>query len=707
VRWHEYEPISWDNEREGTRRAFKRPVRPLAKLDLCETILTIDCDIFVEHPASMRYSRDFARSRKRDGGSLAPGLMNRLYAVESIFSNTGALADHRLPLRSELGLPFVMALDAAISGGAAPAAEFLKEGKVAAFLGALAEELKANNGKAVVLAGRRQPPEVHALVAKINAAIGAVGKTLDYVEDPWPERPSHLESITQLVKDINAAQVKTLIILGGNPVYDAPADLDFAAALTKVATSVHLSEYQDETSLKTSWHVPKAHFLEAWGDARTWDGTVTIAQPLIAPLYGGLSSIEMCSLLLGDETGGEILVSSDPKDRTTKKAGWRKLVHDGYVPSSQLAAATDIAIGALDTPQLKASQLAGSGPRGKNELEVVFHMSSFTYDGRFSNNAWLWETPDFLTKAVWDNYALVSPETSRTLGIDNGDMISVKIGDRAVELPAYTMPGQARWSIGLVLGGGRTQAGHVSQHPKNVDDSVPGKRVVGWDTYKVRTTGGFDIALGASVTPVGRKYEIAEVQDHWSYNPGQSTMMKYDGGFDKEVVRRAVQGEHPLVKIVTAAKLAAEPNWAAEEGGEFWDDEIATKTGVKADSHEQPRHLSLFQEHEYNGHRWGMAIDLSTCTGCNSCMIACQSENNVPVVGRQEVINNREMHWIRIDRYFAGSPDDPQVVHQPIACQQCEQAPCEQVCPVGATSHSDEGLNDMAYNRCIGTRYCA
>jgi len=709
VRWHEYEPISWDNEREGTRRAFKRPVRPLAKLDQCETILTIDCDIFVEHPASMRYSRDFARSRKRDGGSLAPGLMNRLYAVESIFSNTGAMADHRLPLRSELGLPFVMALDAAISGGASPQAEFLKEGKVSAFLGALAEELKANNGKAVVLAGRRQPPEVHALVAKINAAIGAVGKTLDYVEDPWPERPSHLESITQLAKDINAGQVKTLIILGGNPAYDAPADLDFTGLLKngKLATSIHLSEYADETSILCTWHVPKAHFLEAWGDARTWDGTVTIAQPLIAPLYGGLSSIEMCSLLLGDETGGEVLVSTDAKDRATKKAGWRKLVHDGFVPNTQLAIANDIAVGPLDTPQLKASQLAGSGARGKNELEVVFHMSSFTYDGRFSNNAWLWETPDFLTKVVWDNYALISPETADKHGLANGDMISVKVGDRAIELPAYTMPGQARWSIGLVLGGGRTQAGHVSQHPKNVDDAIPGKKVVGWDTYKVRTTGGFDIALGASITPSGRNYEIAEIQDHWSYNPGQSTMMKYDGGFDKEVVRRAVGGEHPLIKTITAAKLAAEPNWAAEEQGEFWDDEVVTAAGVKADSHESPRHLSLFQEHEYKGHRWGMAIDLSTCTGCNACMVACQSENNVPVVGRREVINNREMHWIRIDRYFTGSPEDPQVVHQPVACQQCENAPCEQVCPVGATSHSEEGLNDMAYNRCIGTRYCA
>jgi molybdopterin-containing oxidoreductase family iron-sulfur binding subunit len=356
----------------------------------------------------------------------------------------------------------------------------------------------------------------------------------------------------------------------------------------------------------------------------------------------------------------------------------------------------------LPVPALKPSQQAGS-KRSKNELEVVFHMSSFTYDGRYSNNAWLWETPDFLTKVTWDNYALISPETSTALEVANGDIVTVKLGEHSVDIPAYTMPGQARYSIGLVLGGGRTQAGHVSQHPKNVDDKVPGKRVVGWDTYKVRTTGAFDYATGATVTKTGKNYELAEIQDHWSYNPGQSTMMKYDGGFDKEVTKRATGGEHPLIREVTTAELAAKPNWSAEETGEFWDDNIDSTKPNAAPA----RHLSLFQEREYTGHRWGMSIDLSTCTGCNSCMVACQSENNIPVVGRREVINNREMSWIRIDRYFTGSPDDPRVVHEPIACQQCENAACEQVCPVGATQHSDEGLNDMAYNRCIGTRYCA
>ncbi len=705
VKWHEYEPISWDNERAGTRLAFGRSVRPVAKLDQAETIVTIDCDLFVEHPASMRYSRDFARSRSRDGGSLPAGTMNRLYSIESVFSNTGALADHRLPIRSELCLPFVMALDAAISGGVAPSAEFLKEATVAPFIEALVEELKANTGKAVLIAGRRQPPVVHALVAKINAAIGAVGKTLEYLKDPWEDRPTHLEAIKELTRDMNAGQVKTLIILGGNPVYDAPVDLDFAGGLAKVATSIHLSEYADETSLKTSWHVPKAHFLEAWNDSRTWDGTITVSQPLIAPLYGGLSSMELCSLLLGNELGGDVLVSTPTDDHSVKKFGWKKFVHDGFVPNSQLEVANDLSLQPI-TATATGTQLKGTASLAKNELEVTFHMSSFTYDGRYANNAWLWETPDYLTKVTWDNYALIAPQTATQLGIENGSMISVKLGGKSVELAAYTMPGQARGSIGLVLGGGRTEAGHVSTHPHNVDSGVPNKRVVGWDTYKVRTSAAFDFASGGSIELTGHTYELAEVQDHWSYNPGQAKMMGYDDGFDKEIVRRVSTSEHPLIREVTAAKLAADPKWSAEENGEFWDDSV-TAAGQTADNKTPARHLSLFQEHEYANHKWGMAIDLSTCTGCNACMVACQAENNIPVVGRIEVINNREMGWIRIDRYFTGSPENPHVVSQPVACQQCENAPCEQVCPVGATQHSDEGLNDMAYNRCIGTRYCA
>jgi MoCo/4Fe-4S cofactor protein with predicted Tat translocation signal len=691
VVWHEYEPLSWDNERTGLKGAFGRPVRPLAKLDKCETIVTIDCDLFVEHPASMRYSRDFSRSRRR-GGSLGPDKMNRLWVAESVFSNTGAMADHRLAMRSELGLPFAMALDASLSGGGLPNSEFLKETKVAQFISVLTEELKANQGRAVVIAGRRQPAEVHALVAKINQAIGAPGATLDYVEDPEPGRLSHLQSITTLVQDMAAGRVPMLVILGGNPVYDAPADLDFAAALSKAKTSIHLSEYQNETSQKTSWHVPKAHFLEAWGDGRTWDGTISIAQPLIAPIYGGLSSIELLSMLLGDELSGEKLVRDTLE--SMGHTNWKQHVHDGFVPNTALPAA-QVTATALPPRDLTPSQQAGS-KRKNGELEVVYHFSSFTYDGRFSNNPWLWETPDFLTKVTWDNYALVSPETAIAIGVKNDELITVKVGDKTIQLPCYTMPGQAKYSIGLVLGGGRTQSGKAGA----VGGGRSGINSPGYDTYKVRQTSGFDYATGASVTGGGGTYTLANVQDHWSYHPGNQKLMDYGGAlaFDKEVMKRA----HEDVEEVLGEELEKDKTWRAEHEGEFWDDHMEAET-----SDRKARHLSLFEEREYAGHRWAMAIDLNVCTGCNACMVACQSENNVPTVGRDQVMRNREMHWIRIDRYFTGTPEEPHVVHQPLPCQQCENAPCEQVCPVGATSHSDEGLNDMAYNRCIGTRYCA
>jgi molybdopterin-containing oxidoreductase family iron-sulfur binding subunit len=690
IRWYEYEPLSWDNERTGTRQAFgDRSLRPIARLDRAETIVTIDCDIFTDHPASLKYSRDFARSR-RQNGSLGIGAMNRLWTIESVFTNTGAMADHRLALRSELGLPFALALDAALRGGTSPSSEFLKEPKVEKFLKVLVDELKQNKGKAVVIAGRRQPPEVHALVARINQSIGAPGTTLDYVEDPDGDRPPHLRSISELVRQITAGQVGTLIILGGNPVYDAPADLEFASALKTVKNSIHLHEFRNETSLVTSWHVPRAHFLEAWGDVRTWEGTVTVAQPLVAPLYGGLSVIELLAMLSGDEKSGDALVQATHKELGID-GNWRQNVHDGFVANTAFAAAQPT-VGELQLPTLSPGQLGGT-LRVNGELEVVFHPSSFTYDGRYANNAWLWETPDFMTKVTWDNYALVGATTATGLAIENDTMIKVKLADREIELPCYTMPGQAAGTIGLVLGGGRTAAGRVGS----------GARSVGFDTYKVRTTRGFDFAGKASVAATGKSYTLANIQEHWDIHTGITSQRQVARAAGK-VNADGINERLPLlIREITNKALADKKDWKADEPEGFFADPAEAGNTDRPDE----GGLSLFKEKDYHGHRWAMAIDLSTCTGCNSCMVACQAENNIPVVGRKEVMNNREMSWIRIDRYFSGSVEDPKVVHQPVGCQHCEQAPCEQVCPVGATTHSDEGLNDMAYNRCIGTRYCA
>ncbi len=692
VTWHEYEPLSWDNERAGTRIAFgDRSLRPIAKLDRAETIVTLDCDIFIDHPAALLYSRDFARSR-RQNGSLGIGKMNRLWTIESVFTNTGAMADHRLALRAEQGLPFAMALDAALAGGVSPTAEFLKEPKVEKYLKVLIDELKQNKGKAVVIVGRRQPAEVHALVARINDSIGAPGNTLEYVEDPDGDRPAHLRSIADLAKLMTAGQVGTLIMIGGNPVYDAPADLAFASALKNVKTSIHLHEYRNETSQLATWHVPRAHFLETWGDVRTWDGTITVAQPLIAPLYGGLSAIELYALLLSEEKGGHELVQT-VHQALGHEPSWKQSVHDGFVADTRWPV-VQASLVAFQVQALSASQQGGSLRTANGDLEVVFHPSSFTYDGRFANNAWLWETPDFMTKVTWDNYALVGANTAAVLGLENDTMIKVKIGEREVELPCYTIPGQAKGSIGLVLGGGRTAAGRVGGTQT---------RSVGWDTYKVRTTAGWDFAIKATVTPTGRGYTLANIQEHWDIRTGVGGRPEI--GHDETHVNAEGLDERlpELIRETTNKTLNDNRGWRAEGSEGFWSDL------ANAGNKDRPGEggLSLFKEKDYQGHRWAMAIDLSTCTGCNACMVACQAENNVPVVGRKEVINNREMSWIRIDRYFSGSVEDPTVVHQPIGCQHCEQAPCEQVCPVGATTHSDEGLNDMAYNRCIGTRYCA
>ncbi len=669
--WHEWEPLSWDNERAGMVQAFGRVVRPLAHLDLAETIVALDCDLFLDHPAALRYSRDFAKSRNPDASTLGRGRMNRLYAIESAYSSTGVMADHRLPVRSEHVLPVAQLLEALLVGGAQPRADIVSDPKVKKVVEALAREIKRNTGRVVVLAGRKQPAAVHALAARLNQTYGS--STVEHLEDPAPTRPSHAEAIATLAREIKQQQVETLFILGGNPVYDAPADLDFSTLLGQVATSVHLSEYANETSAKATWHVPRAHYLEAWGDARTWDGTLTLQQPLIAPMYGGISIIELCAMLLGDETPTDELVS-----RTFADSGaggtWRAAIHDGFVDKTQLAAQAVQASGGGGVDLAGAQAGAGTG-----DLEVTFLQSSSTYDGRFANNAWLQETPDFLTKVTWDNVALIAPDTADKLGVHSQDIIRIKVGDRSLDIAALVMPGQAKGSIGVVLGGGRTRAGRVGNKQR---EWVGG----GFDAYKLRTTAGLDVIGGATVTRTGGRYRIATTQEHHDIRRGMS--------WSKTVGEVEYAKKIPdLVREVQLEGLA-DPGYKAETDHPYFHD------------HHHGRGYSLYEEKKYEGRKWAMAIDLGNCMGCNACMVACQSENNVPVVGKREVTRNREMSWIRIDRYFKGDLNDPEVVGQPVTCQHCENAPCETVCPVGATLHSSEGLNDMVYNRCVGTRYC-
>jgi molybdopterin-containing oxidoreductase family iron-sulfur binding subunit len=699
AQWHQYEPISRDNELAGTKLLFGKPYRPLYDLSKAEVIVCLDADLLGAHPACVRYAREFADRRE-----LAGGKMNRLYAVESCYSITGAAADHRLPLRSReiggvaaalraevLALKHPEATGRSLRASREPVESTARE---MTFVRAVARDLVNHRGASLVVAGPGQPPEVHALVQRLNHELGNTGETVAYAAEPaWSPC---VDSIKRLADDMRSGKVDTLVILGGNPVYNAPADVQFAAALEKVSTTIHLGLYRDETGRQCVWHLPQAHFLESWGDARGYDGTYSVVQPMIEPLYGGKSAIELVALLLGEKTASgydlvrqtfrEIAGEADFEQR------WQETVHDGLLADSHWPRETP----SLKTPSEDLRPLTpGSSPAGgegsfataatpktaagvkplstnwlPDDLEIVFCRDASVYDGRLANNGWLQEAPDPMTRLTLDNALLISPATAAKLGVQDSTLVKLRYAGREVEIPAYVMPGQAAGSVAVSLGYGRVAAGQVG------GSRAHGVEPVGVDVYPLRTSRAMYFAGGATIEPTGRPYRLACVQDHHAIDTvGRRARDQRLGELVREVtLQRYTDKEHP---------------YAAE-----------------AVVHHPPL-KSLWDEPPSTGHRWGMSIDLSKCIGCNACVVACHAENNIPVVGKERVLEGREMHWIRIDRYFKGDAEDPQVAHQPVLCQQCENAPCEQVCPVAATVHSREGLNDMVYNRCVGTRYCA
>ncbi|NLX94972.1 MAG: TAT-variant-translocated molybdopterin oxidoreductase [Rhodopirellula sp.] len=666
AKWYEYEPLSRDNERLGSKLALGQAYRPHYRLDQARVIVSIDEDLLCGHPAALQYARAFAEGRKPVAGE-----MNRLYVVESCYTPTGAAADHRLPMRAQDVAALVAALERQVVEGEAGRAEAPHGDEVERFVRAVARDLTAHRGKCVVAAGPRQPAEVHAAVHRINAALDNAGKTVVYFADPEADRTGYAGAMKSLVDEISGGDVQTLLILGGNPVYNAPADLDFAAALAKVETTLHCGLFRDETALVCDWHVPQTHFLESWGDVRSWDGTYSVVQPLIGPLLGGRSAIELLALILGDEKpSGMELVQATFNEMVAEgdaAAAWRKTVHDGFLQGSGWSPETpSIAAGAA--PKTESGSLAEIGWR-QGPLEVVFCNDPSVYDGRFANNAWLQETPRPITKLTWDNAALIGPATAAALGVENESLVRLTLGGRELVLPVCVLPGQPAGSVAVGLGFGRTAAGAVG------GDARRGVKPIGFDTYRLRTTGGMEFATGASIEATGEKYPLASTQDHHAIDT---------------VGLRA--REHRVGELIRAASLEH-----YREHPEF----------ARHMVHHPPL-ISLWEEPDVSrGHRWGMSIDLSKCIGCNACAVACQAENNVPVVGKEQVLRGREMHWIRVDRYFSGDPERPRVDHQVMLCQHCENAPCEQVCPVAATVHSAEGLNEMVYNRCVGTRYCS
>ena len=671
AKWYEYEAASRDNERTGSKLAFGAPKRMHLSLDKAQTIVSLDADLFARHPAATKHAADFVARRSPEAGS-----MSRLYAIESEYTTTGAMSDHRLPLRSSYVKAFAAALDAAVSakvpdGSGAqprPKAAFLDDAKVKKLFDAVVSDLLAARGRSVVVAGSRQPAEVHALAHRLNSLLGNVNQTVKYTPEPDQNRPAHAEAIKTLTAELNSGSVETIVVLGGNPVFDAPSDVEFAAAYGKVKNRIRLGLFEDETSRASTWHLPQAHFLEVWNDARSYDGTLSIAQPLMAPLFAGRSNLELLAFILNEEKQAGIdILRETHRGWAADDRAWRRAVHDGVVAGTRWGASAT-KLETLDPITFKPEELGGLDAKN-GSLELVLIPSPAIHDGRFANNGWLQELPDMFTKLTWDNAALMSPGTAKALGVGDGTLVKLSVGGKELTVPALMSPGIAQGSVVLAYGYGRTAAGRVGGSKDQAVDPV------GANAYVLRTTERMGFGAGLSVQPTGTKTLLATTQDKHAID---------------QLGKKGTNERLPnLIREQTLPEYTKRPD------------------AVRHQVHHPPL-LSLWQEPvSYDGRKWGMSVDLNKCVGCNACITACQAENNVPVVGKDKVARGKEMHWIRIDRYFKGDPDDPEMTHQMVTCHHCEHAPCEQVCPVGATTHSDEGLNDMVYNRCIGTRYCS
>ncbi len=658
AKWHQWEAAGRDRVREGARIAFGQPIEIRYDFEKADVLVTLDADPLTEGPGKLSNARQFAgRRRAMAKDPKAPAV--RYFAFETAPTAGGVLADHRVPV-SAANLPAVAAALAAAAGVPGAAAPSGLDEATRTLVSTAAGDLRESPGRAIVVAGEYAPPGVQALAHAINREIGAFGTTA-LVTDPVEAIPlDQAASLKELAADLAAGKVDLLVLLGVNPVFDAPADLDFASAMKKAALVVHLGLYADETGAFAEWHVPEAHYLETWGDSRGHDGTVAIQQPLVDPLYDGKSALEMVQLLqiAGTETPPktplEIVKSHWNKARggADFEAFFRKSLHDGVVAGTALAPkavvpSPDAAVRALATLGVSARAVHAEA----DSLTVLFRPDPGLFDGRFANNGWLQELPRQRTTVVWDNPVHVSPATAQRLGVATGDVLALTVGGKRVEIPAVVVPGQPDGTLTLHFGYGRTRAGRVGNG-------------TGFDVFPLRTTGALWEAP-ATATRTGGTYDVVTTQHHFN-----------------------MEGRN-LARAGTFGEYRKNPAFVAE---------MSEGDGPP---------VSLYPGFAYPNHAWGMAVNLSACIGCTACVVACQAENNIPVVGKDQVRRGREMHWIRIDRYFEGSPENPTALNQPVFCMHCEKAPCEVVCPVAATTHSEEGLNEMTYNRCVGTRYCS
>jgi MoCo/4Fe-4S cofactor protein with predicted Tat translocation signal len=652
AKWHVYEPVNRDNVLEGAKMAFGQPVETRYDFSKADVIVSLDADfLYAGFPGNVKYIRDFAGRRDPDSGN-----MNRLYVIESTPTSTGAKADHRWPVKAAEVLEAAKMIGERRQGQHGPT-QNASDFAVGAY-----QDLVDHRGAGIVIAGDHQPAEVHALAHMLNEQLGNVGKTVFYTEPVDGNPVNQTESLKELVADMQAGKVELLIILGGNPAYDAPADLQVAELLKseKVPMRVHHGLYQNETAELCHWHVNEAHELETWGDARAYDGTVSIIQPLIAPLYNGKSAIEFVALLSGqsDATSYDLVRNYWQKQHSGAdfEAFWRKSLHDGWVEGTALAT-RDFNSSRPPIDYLPPTETPNPKVPDPNAIELNIRRDPTIYDGQFSNNGWLQELPKPMTKLTWDNAILIGPKMAQRLQIQSKDVLELELNGTKVTGAAWIQAGHPDNSVTVFLGYGRKRAGRVGTGN-------------GFDAYPLRTTTAPWFTTGVTIRKTGATYELASTQGYQSMDtPNGDT--------------------RPLVRETSLEEYKKDPNFAKEE--------------------QPPPGLTLYEPYPYDKetYAWGMAIDLNKCVGCSNCMVACQSENNIAVVGQEQTKLGRHMHWIRIDAYYQGDRDNPKAFFQPVPCMQCENAPCEVVCPVGATNHSTEGLNDMVYNRCVGTRYCS
>jgi molybdopterin-containing oxidoreductase family iron-sulfur binding subunit len=645
AKWRQWEPAGAHSARAAAALTFGTPVNTYYDLSKAKTVVSLDSDFLASGPASTRYARQFAANRRVRGEQ---GEMNRLYVAEPMPTPTGAKADHRLPLRA--GDIEEFAWMVATSLGAANGPKKSENGDIQKWAGPIARDLQRNKGASLVIAGDHQPPIVHALAHVMNASLGNVGQTVIYT-DPIEANPvDQLASLQDLVKDLDAGAVELLVIVGGNPAFNAPVELGMRDRIKKAALRVRLGLHQDETTELCQWHLPEAHFLETWGDARAFDGTATIQQPLIQPLYDGRPAIEVLQMFTESPQASAYEIVKGYWARQHKgadfEAWWRRAVHDGVVPGTAAAVKSPAIHGAALATPAQQRRLAG-------KLEIIFRPDPTIYDGRFATNGWLQELPKPITKLTWDNAAIMSPATAHRLGVNSEDMVELKYEGNTLKAPVWVQPGHIEGAVTVHLGYGRTKAGRTGTG-------------FGFNPYGLRTGKALWHDTGLDVTKTSGAYLFATTQNEHTLD-----------------TRRHV------IHTANLEEYHKNPE-SVHEGAET-----------------PPKSLNMYPGWSYEGYAWGMAIDLTACTGCSACVVGCVAENNIAVVGKDQVRRSRMMHWLRVDTYYNGDPHNPAMYNQPVPCMQCEQAPCELVCPVQATTHSAEGLNDMVYNRCVGTRYCS